>query len=185
MAKHTIKTANTAFISVGFYFSYYQRIHTERNMKNQAFLQSCNLAPPFPTLSRQQVISLSQSSYVSPVQLTDGTGGRGRARSQIICPRASLVLCKTFKTLCVLFSFETIGCVCPWLAPVIKRPVHSTRGDVTYVKYFFLLIFFIKKLVSVHEKFKPFEGDKRLCRRQVDRKKDFPIIIVCPCVCIN
>ncbi len=40
-----------------------------------------SLPHPFPPLSRQQVVSLSQSSFVSPVELTDGRGdGRG-ARS--------------------------------------------------------------------------------------------------------
>jgi hypothetical protein len=33
-------------------------------------------APPFP-LSRQQLVSLYLSSCVSPVELTDGRGGRG------------------------------------------------------------------------------------------------------------
>jgi hypothetical protein len=31
-----------------------------------------------PPLSRQQVVSLSQSSYVSPVELADGKGGEGK-----------------------------------------------------------------------------------------------------------
>ncbi len=34
-------------------------------------------SPPLPVLSRQQVVSLSQSSRVSPVELTDGRGGQG------------------------------------------------------------------------------------------------------------
>jgi hypothetical protein len=33
--------------------------------------------PPPPPLSRQQAVSLSQTSFVSRVELTDGTGGVG------------------------------------------------------------------------------------------------------------
>jgi hypothetical protein len=47
--------------------------------------------PPVSPLSRQQLVSLSQSSCVSPAELTDVRGGRRRwARSQIIRPRESL-----------------------------------------------------------------------------------------------
>jgi hypothetical protein len=49
-----------------------------------------------PPLSRQQVVSLSQFSYVSPVELNDAW--RGRVRSQIIQPRGSLVLYKSLNT---------------------------------------------------------------------------------------
>ncbi len=46
-----------------------------------------------PTHSRQQVVSLSQSSCVSPVELTGERGGEGGgARSRIIRPRESLTL---------------------------------------------------------------------------------------------
>jgi hypothetical protein len=46
-----------------------------------------------PPLSRQQVVSLLQSSCVSPFELTGGRGGRGgEGGSQIIGPRESLVL---------------------------------------------------------------------------------------------
>jgi hypothetical protein len=57
---------------------------------------------PTPSpLSRQQVVSLSQSSCESPVQLTDGRRGGGRrwARSQIVRRRESLALNKLFNTL--------------------------------------------------------------------------------------
>ncbi len=37
------------------------------------------LSPTPPPLSRQQVVSLSQSSCVSPVEHTSGRGGEGRA----------------------------------------------------------------------------------------------------------
>jgi hypothetical protein len=51
--------------------------------EDQAFLRSNDLAPPPLTpLSRQQVLSLSRSSCVSPVELTNGEGGgEGGGRS--------------------------------------------------------------------------------------------------------
>jgi hypothetical protein len=55
---------------------------------------------PFAPLSRQQLVSLSQSSCVSPIELTDGRGKR-RTRSQIMRRRESLVLYKSFNTLCL------------------------------------------------------------------------------------
>jgi hypothetical protein len=58
-------------------------------------------------LSRRRMIWLlpesclsSQSSCVSPVEHVDGRGGKGWARSQIIRRRDSLVLDKSFNTLC-------------------------------------------------------------------------------------
>jgi hypothetical protein len=53
-----------------------------------------------PILSCQQVVSLSQSYSESPVELTDGRGGRGWGRSQTIRRRESLVLYNSFITLC-------------------------------------------------------------------------------------
>ncbi len=59
------------------------------------FLPS-NLLP----LSCQQIVSLSQSSCVSPFELTDGKGGRrGWGRSRSHRRRESLVLYKLFNTL--------------------------------------------------------------------------------------
>ncbi len=48
-------------------------------IEDQVFLQLYDSAPrpPFPPLSHQQVVSVSQSSFVSPVQLTDWLGGGG------------------------------------------------------------------------------------------------------------
>ncbi len=41
-------------------------------------MRSYDLSPrPPPPLSRQPVVSLSQSSCVTPIELTDGRGGRG------------------------------------------------------------------------------------------------------------
>ncbi len=74
-------------------------------IEDQAFSRSYDfdLAPSQPSspLSHQQVVSLSHSSCASPVELTDGRGGRGWWRSQIIRPRESLVLYKSFNTLWV------------------------------------------------------------------------------------
>ncbi len=49
---------------------------SESIIKYQAFSPSYDLGPP-PPPCRQQVISHSQSSCVSPVELTDGRGGGG------------------------------------------------------------------------------------------------------------
>ncbi len=74
------------------------------NIEYEAFFPSNDFASPSPSpspVSRQQVISHSQSSCVSPVELTDGgVGGSGRGRSQIIRRRENLVLYDTFNTLC-------------------------------------------------------------------------------------
>jgi hypothetical protein len=59
----------------------------ERCIENQAFSSSSDLAPPTspPLLSHQQIVFLSQSSCVSPFELTDrGRGGRGWVRIQKI-----------------------------------------------------------------------------------------------------
>jgi hypothetical protein len=64
-------------------------------------LQSYDLAPslPPPPLSRQQVVSLSQPSCVSPVKAETEGGGEGGAKSEIIRLRESLVLYKSLNTL--------------------------------------------------------------------------------------
>ncbi len=51
-------------------------------------------APPPSPPPQHQVVSLSPSSCVSPVELTDGIGGEG-AWSQIIRPPECLALCKS------------------------------------------------------------------------------------------
>jgi hypothetical protein len=53
-----------------------------------------------PRLFQQQIVSLSQSSCVSPVELSDGRGEKGV--SQIIRPRESLALYTSFNTLWVV-----------------------------------------------------------------------------------
>ncbi len=57
-------------------------------------------------LFRQQVVSLSQSSCVSPVELTDRRGGRWQRRSQIIRRQESLALYISFNTLCSIEHFQ-------------------------------------------------------------------------------
>jgi hypothetical protein len=56
-------------------------------------------AHPLTPLFRQQIACLSQSSCVSPVELTAGRGVEGAAWSQIIRLRESLALYKSFNTL--------------------------------------------------------------------------------------
>ncbi len=60
------------------------------------WFRSC---PTYSFLSCQQAVYVSQSSCVSPVQLTDGRVERV-GRSQIIRRRESLVIYKSFNTLC-------------------------------------------------------------------------------------
>jgi hypothetical protein len=66
------------------------------------------LPPPPSPLSRQQIVSLSQSSYVSPaVELTDGKGGGGReGKDQIIRRGEILVLYKLFNTIWYFISLH-------------------------------------------------------------------------------
>ncbi len=51
-------------------------------IEDQAFSPLCDLAPPSPHYppSREKIVSLSQSSRVSPTELTDGRRGRGWER---------------------------------------------------------------------------------------------------------
>jgi hypothetical protein len=49
-------------------------------IEDKAFLPSYDLAPSPPPPSCQQVASLSQSSCVSPVELTDGIAGGGEEK---------------------------------------------------------------------------------------------------------
>jgi hypothetical protein len=62
------------------------------------------LSAPIP-LSSQQFVSLSHSFCVSLVALTGGRVGeggvRGEGEEQIIRPQESLVLFKSFTTLCI------------------------------------------------------------------------------------
>ncbi len=76
------------------------------------------LLPPSP--SHQQVVSLSQSSCVSLVKLSDGRGGRGWGRSQIIWQRESLVLYKSFILSAWLYYCCSEDCLQPAAASSIK-----------------------------------------------------------------
>ncbi len=81
-------------------------------IEDQAFLQSNDSSPAWPTfyhspLSRHQAVSLSQSSFVSPVKLTVGRWGEGvgGARSQISTPQESLALYKSFNIIwCMVYA---------------------------------------------------------------------------------
>jgi hypothetical protein len=57
------------------------------------------LAHALPTLSPQQIVSLSQPSCASPAGLIVGRGVHWRAKTQIIRPRESLALYKSFNPL--------------------------------------------------------------------------------------
>jgi hypothetical protein len=68
--------------------------------------------PPFPTL-----VSLCQSSCVSPVDLIDGRGGTGWARSQILRLRESLDLYKSYNnTLWLGYGVVGVAAVRPDIA---------------------------------------------------------------------
>ncbi len=89
------KQFSLAYVSVA--------VSIELFIEVQEFSPTYDLAPtspPSPLLSRQQVVSLSQSFLVSQVELTNGRGGRVWGRSHIIRRRESLVLYKSFNTLC-------------------------------------------------------------------------------------
>ncbi len=79
-------------------------------IEDQAISPSYDLAPQPPSslpLSYQQLVS----SCVSAVELTDGRGGSGWGRSQIIRMRESLVLYKSFNTLWVIDLNRTRICL--------------------------------------------------------------------------
>jgi hypothetical protein len=69
--------------------------HTDRQSTQGKYMINGFLA----TSPCQHVVSLPQSSCVSPVNLTDGRGGGGGGRSQIIQRRESLAFCNTLNTL--------------------------------------------------------------------------------------
>ncbi len=76
-------------------------------------MRSYDLAPPPPPSphSRQQVIFLSQSSCVSPVEHTDGIGAEGVGEEPEMRLRESLVLYKPFNTLWIVHTaYPSMGC---------------------------------------------------------------------------
>jgi hypothetical protein len=73
----------------------------ESSIDDQAFLWSYHSDPP-PSLSPVSKLSLSHSACVLRVELTDRRGGQGVGVEPIIMrPRDSLVLNKSFNTLCL------------------------------------------------------------------------------------
>ncbi len=82
----------------------YPREYLNGFLRTKPTRPSYDLAPPPPPspLSRQQVVSHSQASFLPPVELTDGRGGRegeGLGAKQIIRRRESQVLYKSLNTL--------------------------------------------------------------------------------------
>ncbi len=73
---------------------------------------------PLP-LSRQQLVSLSQPSCVSPVELTERR--RGRAWRRIIWPQKSLALYKSFNTLWLAGC--RLCCMCCRLFRSLELPI--------------------------------------------------------------
>ncbi len=74
-----------------------------------------------PSLSRQQIVSLSQSSCVSPVHLNDGRGG-GRG-AEIIRPQESLGLYSSFTLLCRCRKFN--GPPSKWRPNIARYEKHQ------------------------------------------------------------
>jgi hypothetical protein len=66
---------------------YTQRVLNDIQRTMLFSYDSARRRPPSTPLSSQQIVSLSQSSCASPVELAQGRGDRGWARSQILRPR--------------------------------------------------------------------------------------------------
>jgi hypothetical protein len=126
------------------------------------------LPPPF---SRQQVVSLSQSSCVSPVELTDGGAGGGgakvydseKARSSINYSILSAVQW-TWKFVEPCHSFFT-----PQLAPQIlklKRQSHVISNNVEACKikssYLYMLWWFLNIFALEENKLRNFDFSMKL-----------------------
>ncbi len=81
--------------------------------RRQEFLRSYASAPRTPLpLSHQQVVSLSQSSSVLPVEFTDGRGGGGGAGEKPT--QESLARYKSFNTFCLEECWGRSVNVCVW-----------------------------------------------------------------------
>jgi hypothetical protein len=118
------------------------------------------LLPNSLRLSRQQVFSLSQSSCVSLFKLTEGRGGQGWRRSQIIRRRESLVLCKSFNTL-----YSTVADV-TGIDPIITLPINRITLLVRFISPVFSFTFFVLTLlviclVTIFRIIKCFHGRKK------------------------
>jgi hypothetical protein len=93
--------------------------------EDQAFLRWFGFCPPPSSpLSRQQLVSLPQSSSVSPVEFTDGRGGGGeKARHSII----HLILSVVFFNNKGLVTWECWRC--PWSPPWRPPCPFASRGS--------------------------------------------------------
>jgi hypothetical protein len=107
--------------------SWNSKYSTEWLIDDQAFLPSYVLAPPTPPppppLPSASRLSFS-SSYVSPVEITDGRGGEGVGRSQIIRRRDRLVLdlYKSFNTLCCTYNpVLPLCCIYAYILFIVQR----------------------------------------------------------------
>ncbi len=82
--------------------------NTEWFIEDQALSMSYNLAPrpPSAPLSREQVVSLSQSFCVPPIELTDG--GRGEEPNHATARSLYLTCLYSFNTLCLQIYRETM-----------------------------------------------------------------------------
>ncbi len=80
----------------------------------------------FPTLSRHQAVSLSQSSVCRRSSLVTGKGGRGGVgRNQIIRRRKSLFLYESVNTLCVGVASQYQSTL-HFISVESKTPDHTT-----------------------------------------------------------
>ncbi len=91
---------------------------------------------PTPSLSRQQVVSLFQSSCVSPVELTDRRKvGRGWARSPNIRRRQSLALYKLFNGINTLWDLLWMHIAERYTTNIIIQSLYShERGGLSLVR---------------------------------------------------
>jgi hypothetical protein len=110
-------------------------------------------------LSLQQVVSLSQSSCVSLVKLTEGKGGGvGEAPNNIM--RESLVLYKSFNTLCSTVS-DVAG-----IKPIITLSINRITLLVRFISPVFSFTFSVLTLlvidfVTIFRIIKCFHGRKK------------------------
>ncbi len=90
---------------------------------------SYDLAPPTPPLPSQQVVSLYQSSYLSPRACLREWGGRGGGRSQIMRRRReSLVIYKEFNTLWTAITVNANAETVQGLIPASPETLESGKG---------------------------------------------------------
>jgi len=110
---------------------------------DRAFSPWYDLAPPHPLrLSLQLVVSLSQSSCVSLVKLTEGKGG-GVGEEPNNMMRESLVLYKSFNTLCSTLS-DVAG-----TEPIITLPINRITLLVRFISPVFSFTFSVLTLLVI------------------------------------